>query len=93
MTSADQDPRTILLNGLDIDACRVEFSGAPVVLLCGGRVEFDAPPESPAFSFRHAISRSSTTFEIFRPEEITSWQADSIFSDLMSFERELASIC
>lgn len=93
MTCADQDPRTILLNSLDIDACRVEFSGAPVVLLCGGKVEFDAPPESPVFSFRHAISRSHTTFEIFRPEEIKSWQADSIFSDLISFERELASIC
>lgn len=93
MTSADQDPRTLLLNGLDIDACRIEFSDAPVVLLCGGKVEFDAPSESPEFSLRHAISRSFTTFEIFRPEEIKSWQADSIFSDLISFERELASIC
>lgn len=93
MTAVDQDPRTAFLNKLDIDACRVEFSSAPVVLLCGGQVEFNAPPGTSPKSLRHAIATSPTDFELFRPEEITGWQADGVFSDLMSFERELASIC
>lgn len=93
MTSDDQDPRTSFLHGLDIDACRVEFSNAPVVLLCGGQVKYDAAPGLSATSLRHAIATSSTSFELFRPEEITGWHADGIFRDLMSFERELAGIC
>lgn len=93
MASDDQDPRTSFLSGLDFDACRVEFSSAPVVLLCGGKVQFDAEPGAPSLSLRHAIATSHTGFELFRPEEITGWHADSVFQDLMSFERELASIC
>lgn len=85
----DQDPRTFFLNGLDIDACRVEFSNAPVVLLCGGPVKYGDQP----CSLRDAIANSETSFELFRPEEITGWHADGIFSDLVSFEKELASIC
>ena len=93
MTSNEQDPRTSLLNGLDITVCRVEFSDAPVVLLCGGKVK-SGPDSGAVFcSLRHAIASHHTNFELFRPEEITSWQADSIFRDLMSFERDLASIC
>ncbi len=93
MTSDDQDPRAVFLNGLDISACRVEFSNAPVVLLCGGQVKFDAAPGTGALSLRHAIATSQTGFELFRPEEITGWSSHGIFPDLMSFERELASIC
>lgn len=93
MTLDDQDPRRSFLRGLDIEECRVEFSNAPVVLLCGGRVKLDTPPNASAISLRHAIAASYPKFEVFRPEEITGWHADGIFRDLMSFERELASIC
>lgn len=30
---------------------------------------------------------------MFRPEEITSWQADGVFKNLMDFESDLAGIC
>lgn len=93
MTSDVPDPRVSLLAGLDVHACRVEFSDAPIVLLCGGLVRDEPEPASGYKSLRHAISRSLTNFEVFRPEEITSWHADGVFHDLMSFERELASIC
>lgn len=93
MTSDDQDPRTSLLNGLDISVCRVMFSSEPIVLLCGGQVKFDAAPGAGALSLRHALASSHTGFELFRPEEITGWSSDGLFQDLMSFERELASIC
>lgn len=91
MASDDQDPRTTFLHGLDIDACRIEFSDAPVVLLCGGRVKYDSP--SSVISLRHAIATSTTNFELFRPEEIQGWHADGLFSNLVSFEKELANIC
>lgn len=93
MTSDAHDPRVCLLAGLDIHACRVEFTDAPIVLLCGGLVKNDPEHSEKYRSLRHAISKSLTNFEVFRPEEITSWHADGIFRDLMSFERELASIC
>lgn len=91
--SDDTDPRTAFLGGLDISACRVEFSSAPIVLLCGGQVKYDAPQSESAISLRHAVAISDTRFELFRPEEIKDWHADSLFSNLMSFEKELASIC
>lgn len=93
MTLDDQDPRTSFLHGLDIEACRVEFSAQQVVLLCGGKVEYGAHPGSSAKSLRDAIAREFPSFELFRPEEITSWHSDGIFADLVSFEKELASIC
>lgn len=93
MTSDAQDPRVSLLASLDIHACRIEFSDAPIVLLCGGLVQNRTDSVPGVRSLRHAISNCRTDFEIFRPEEITSWHADSVFRDLMSFERELASIC
>ena len=50
-------------------------------------------PNPPVRSLRHAITNLHTAYEIFRPEEIDSWQSDGIFKDLMSFELELAAIC
>lgn len=82
-----------MLDGLDISACRVEFSDAPIVLLCGGLVKDETDSVQEFRSLRHAIANGLTSFEVFRPEEITSWHADGVFRDLMSFERELASIC
>jgi len=96
MTPESHDPRLIFLASLDLNACRIEFSSAPIVLLCGGRVnnDHDAAGGPPAVkSLRHAITNALTDFEVFRPEEITSWHADGVFKDLMSFERELAGIC
>jgi hypothetical protein len=42
---------------------------------------------------RHGITRANTPYEIFRPEEITVWQHDGIYKNLMHFEADLASIC
>ena len=91
-----QDPRTILLTKIDVSNSRVEFSDTPIVLLCGGTVKVKERPEDmdpPIGSLRDAITRSHTPYEIFRPEEIASWQSDGVFKDLMSFEADLASIC
>lgn len=96
MQSVLQDPRPILLSLIDIEASRVEFSNNPIVLLCGGKVEIkDRPddPDPPIRSLRHAVADSHTSYDKFRPEEITSWQSDGVFKNLMSFEADLASIC
>jgi hypothetical protein len=96
MSEDGHDPRYQLLTSLDIPSCRIEFSDTPIVLLCGGKVELKPKPndpDPPCKSLRHALTHSHTAFEIFRPEEITSWQSDGVFRDLMSFEVELASIC
>jgi hypothetical protein len=96
MSEDDRDPRLSLLTRLDIHTCRVEFSDTPIVLLCGGKVEIKSRPEDPdppVRSLRHAIAKSHPNFEVFCPEEITSWQSDGVFKNLISFELELASIC
>jgi hypothetical protein len=67
-----------------------------IVLLCGGKVALkDRPedPDPPTSSLRHAIIRSDTAYETYRPEEITDWHADGLFRNLMDFEQELAGIC
>lgn len=91
-----KDPRPILLSNIDFDKARVELSDAPIVLLCGGSVKIKNNPDDtdpPLSSLRDAISRSNFSYEIFRPEEITSWQADGVFKNLMTFETDLAAIC
>jgi len=92
-----QDPRDVLLSNIDITKTRVEFSVEPIVLLFGGFVNLPkAKPDDldpPVTSLRDAIHRSNPSYEIFRPEEITSWQADSVFNNLMEFESDLTSIC
>lgn len=96
MASAPQDPRHPLISTIDIGTSRVEFSDSPIVLLCGGAVKEKDRPEDvdpPIRSLRHAITRTHTAYEIFRPEEITSWHFDGIFKNLMTFEADLASIC
>ncbi|AQV95615.1 hypothetical protein BJN34_17175 [Cupriavidus necator] len=91
-----QDPRPSLLADIDITNCRVEFSNTPIVLLCGGQVKIKNKPDDPdppLASLRDAITRRATDYEIFRPEEITSWHADGVYKNLMDFESDLASIC
>lgn len=96
MQDDSNDPRLELLSSLDFPHCRVEFTDKPIVLLCGGKVVEKKDwkdPDPPVESLRHAITRFPTNFEIFRPEEIDTWQIDGIFKDLVTFELELASLC
>jgi hypothetical protein len=91
-----QDPRPKLLDSIDFSKCRVEFSKTPIVLLCGGYVPplklHPDDPDPSIKSLRDAISRASfPPFEIFRPEEINLWWKE--FKDLITFEKDLASIC
>ncbi|WP_186028890.1 retron St85 family effector protein [Burkholderia gladioli] len=91
------DPRPSVLSNVDIMGSRVEFCDSPIVLLCGGPVaqkERANDPDPDIKSLRDAITRShDADYEIFRPEEITSWQADGVFQNLMDFESDLGSIC
>ena len=75
------------------------LSPLPIVLLCGGRVpslnsESSVESEN-SISLRDSIYVTSpppNDFEIFYPEEITDWQIDGIFSNLIDFEKSLAGI-
>lgn len=97
MSTTGSDPRLALISSLDLASCRIEFSGRPVVLLCGGRVPPPKAkaddPDPPIGSMRHAITNAWPEFRVFRPEEIKDWHADGIFKDLVSFELELAAVC
>lgn len=96
MSVATTDPRSSILSSIDIDASRIEFAEEPIVLLCGGSVPIKVRPEDaepPIASMRHGITRAHTSYEIFRPEEITVWHHDGIYKNLMHFEADLASIC
>lgn len=59
----------------------------------------DASSKSPnhaassARSIRHQFFNFRPDFRIFRPEEITNWQHDGVFKNLMDFESELAGMC
>ncbi len=91
-----QDPRLEFLNDVSVDGMRVEFSESPIVLLCGGKVHEKERPEDqdlPVASLRHAITKESSDFDIFRPEEITDWQEDGVYQNLMDFEEDLSGIC
>ncbi|PRG81672.1 hypothetical protein C6T58_12905 [Burkholderia multivorans] len=91
------DPRPAILSNVEIATSRVEFCDSPIVLLCGGPVAQKERADDPVpdiKSMRDAITRShDADYEIFRPEEITSWQADGVFQNLMDFESDLGSIC
>lgn len=96
MEPANIDPRPSLLSAIDFDACKIELSNTPIVLLCGGPVHIKERPEDPnppIASLRHAVTEANTKYEIFRPEEIESWLSDGVFKNLMSLEKDLASIC
>lgn len=96
MEKAFQDPRPALLSAIDIEVCKVELSDTPIVLLCGGPVLIKERPDDPIpaiASLRHAVTDAKTPYEIFRPEEITSWLSDGIFKNLLTLEADLASIC
>jgi hypothetical protein len=96
MSSLSGDPRTKLISAIDLASCRVEFSDKPLVLLCGGPAKIKERPDDPdppVASLRDAITRANTSYEVFRPEEITSWHADGVYKNLVSFEADLASVC
>lgn len=90
------DPRQKVLAEIDITESKISFSKTRIVLLCGGHVpekEYAESADPETASLRHAITREFPPYEIFRPEEITSWQNDGVFKNLMDFESDLASIC
>lgn len=96
MSALSSDPRTKLIRAIDLGSCRVEFSDKPLVLLCGGPAKIKERPDDPdppVASLRDAITRANTSYEVFRPEEITSWHADGVYKNLVSFEADLASVC
>ncbi|MFC1751068.1 retron St85 family effector protein [Pseudomonadota bacterium] len=85
-----------MLADLKLSSCRIVHTDSPIVLLCGGPVKIKERPNDPdpaIRSLRHAITLEQTEFELFRPEEITTWQEDSVFKNLVDFETELAAIC
>lgn len=91
-----KDPREAMLADLEVSLCRIVHTDSPVVLLCGGPVKIKERPDDPdprIQSLRHAITQTSTEFELFRPEEITTWHEDAVFKNLVDFETELAAIC
>ena len=90
-----EDPREAMLANLKVSACRIVHTDSPVVLLCGGPVKIKervSDPDPRIRSLRHAITQVHTDFEIFRPEEVTSWQEDAVFKNLVDLENELAAI-
>lgn len=92
-----EDPRKVVLENILPRKCRITNTKSPVVLLCGGPVPAiktltdDSDPI--ITSLRHAIHTQFTKYELFLPEEITTWNDDSIFNNLVDFETELAAIC
>jgi hypothetical protein len=91
-----KDPRESMLTDLDVSSCRVVHTDSPIVLLCGGLVttkERHDDPDPKIESLRHAITQTYPAFEVFRPEEITTWHEDAVFKNLVDFETELAAIC
>jgi hypothetical protein len=96
VTIIPEDPRPILLEKINLDATRVEYTDNHIVLLCGGRVNYkerNDDPTPPVASLRHAITHAGPQYETYRPEDITDWHADGMFRNLMDFEQELAGIC
>lgn len=90
------DPRSLFLSQINLDAIRVEFTDTHIVLLCGGKVKYKeraTDPDLPIYSLRHAITHANSSYETYRPEDITDWHVDGIFKNLMSFEEDLAGIC
>ncbi len=91
-----KDPRDVIQDDLTLSSCRIVNTDSPVVLLCGGLVKIKGHPDDidpPTKSLRHAITLKCPKFELFRPEEITTWQEDATFKNLVDFETELAAIC
>lgn len=97
-----EDPRDVFFDVLDIRKSRINTSKSPIVLLCGGLVpppEYEPDTNQATLSLRHAVvkehleNEKGYNFELFRPEEITGWQDDAIFKNLVQFEEQLAAIC
>ncbi|WP_444902722.1 retron St85 family effector protein [Microbulbifer sp. CnH-101-E] len=84
------------MSSLTLEGMRFELSDNPIVLLCGGYVpeSFSSGENSSLYaSVRHALSSETPDFELFRPEEITDWQSDGIYKNLIDFERDLVGVC
>jgi len=91
-----QDPRIIALEAINLLESRVEFAAPHILLLCGGPAPTRNNPdeENKIVSLRHALVNSHDhTLELFRPEDVTDWQTDANFHNLIDLEVELAAIC
>ena len=91
------DPRIAVLDAINLDESRVEYCSSHIVLLCGGRApEKNNPddPDPPTSSLRHAlVTNPKNQIEFFKPEDVTNWQVDAAFKNLIDLEVELAAIC
>lgn len=91
------DPRNAVLDAIKLDESRVEYCSSHIVLLCGGRSPEKQRPEDPdpaLSSLRHAlVINPKNHIEFFKPEDVTNWQVDAAFKNLIDLEVELAAIC
>ena len=91
------DPRLAALSSIKIESSRVEYCKSHIVLLCGGRSPEKGHPDDPTpsvQSLRHALETDlNNRIEFFKPEDVTNWQVDAIFRNLIDLEVELAAMC
>lgn len=89
------DPRTEFVKNINVDGSRVQFLlKNKIVLLCGGKCSPSVSNNTSRQSLRDAlVHHDSVTFELFKPEEITEWQTDGVYSNLVHYEKDLAAIC
>ncbi len=79
-----------------IDTAVKALSSLPIIKsMVGDSIK----PRDTVRSLRHALIRhqlvsvGKTRFYIFRPEEITNWEFNGVFENLIKFEEELGYIC
>lgn len=91
------DPRPVFIENIDMTGSRVVFK-EPLVLLCGGK--FHRTPQQPTdsesyLSVRQALyeSKKSRDYEFFVAESHPEWIHDGLFTNLINYENNLASIC
>lgn len=91
------DPRIEALEAVNLNDSRIHYnSKAHIVLLCGGRSPSKTHPDAPQIpicSLRHALVESHEhKLELFKPEDVTDWNGDGAFKNLLDLEVDLASI-
>lgn len=91
------DPRIETLESINLSDSRIHYnSKAHIVLLCGGRSPSKAhpnDPEIPIRSLRHAlVENHDHQLELFKPEDVTDWNGDGVFKNLLDLEIDLASM-
>lgn len=89
-----EDPRDTFIEALDLKACRIQFR-RPIVFICGGKIDvetFEYTSFRDAF-WQEACSTHKDLFDLLRTAEaFKDWLHDGIYSNLIDFETDLASI-